>query len=60
MKGKEIHIRIDPAIYEQAKQARKEGRLRGSLGQIVERGLVHELETVEDSKQAETSNREEA
>lgn len=50
MRGREIHIRIDPAIYEQAKQARKAGKLRGSLGQIVTRAIVSELEKLEPEK----------
>lgn len=46
MRGKEIHIRIDPSVYQLAKQAMKRGKLRGSLGQIAERGIVSELEKI--------------
>jgi hypothetical protein len=43
MKARDIHVRVDPELWANVKSAVRQGKLSGSLGQIVEKGLRKEL-----------------
>jgi hypothetical protein len=49
---KNLHVKIDYDVWQDARNAQIRGELRGSMAQLVEKGLLSLLEKVKTDKES--------